>query len=134
MRLWSTNYPNNCDSGAEFYGTEGSMFVSKRGKLEVYGQRNRRIEDAKPTEAVQLAGNHQEDFLDAVRQRRRPRADIAIAHDSVALVHLANIATRLGRSLQVDAEREAIHGDEEATRLLSRQYRDGGHWAIPKEV
>ena len=56
------------------------------------------------------------------------------ADDSVALVHLANIATRLGRSLQVDGEGETILGDEEATRLLSRQYRDGGHWAIPKGV
>ena len=32
MRLWSTNYPFNCDSGAEFYGTAGRMLVSKRGK------------------------------------------------------------------------------------------------------
>ena len=134
MRLWSTNYPYNCDSGAEFYGTEGRLFVSKRGKLEVYGQRNRRIEDAKPTEPVQLAGNHQEDFLAAIRDGRRPRADIAVGHDSVALVHLANIATRLGRSLQVDVAAEAIVGDEEATRLLSRNYREGGHWAIPKGV
>jgi len=38
------------------------------------------------------------------------------------------------RSLQVDAERETIPGDEEATGLLSRDYRDGGHWAIPKGV
>jgi hypothetical protein len=75
-----------------------------------------------------------EDFLDAVRQRRRPRADIAIAHDSVALVHLANIATRLRRSLHVDTVRDTIQGDEEATRLLTRKYRDGGHWAIPKGV
>ena len=51
MRLWSTNYPYNCDSGAEFYGTEGRLFVSKRGKLEVYGPRNQRIEDAQADRA-----------------------------------------------------------------------------------
>jgi hypothetical protein len=79
-------------------------------------------------------GNHQEDFLDAIRALRRPRADIAIGHDSVALVHLANIATRLGRSLQVDTKRETILRDDEATRLLSRDYRSGSHWAIPKGV
>ena len=82
MRLWSTNYPYNCDSGAEFYGTEGQMlFVSKRGKLEVYGERNRRIDDAKPNEPPQLIGSHQADFLDAIRtgpkaqgrRRHRPR-------------------------------------------------------------
>ena len=56
------------------------------------------------------------------------------SRDSVALVHLANIATRLGRSLHVDTVRDTIQGDEEATRLLTRDYRDGGHWAIPKGV
>jgi len=30
MRLWDTNYPFNCDSGAEFYGTGGQLMVSKR--------------------------------------------------------------------------------------------------------
>ncbi|CAE7289614.1 ydgJ, partial [Symbiodinium sp. CCMP2456] len=46
MRLWSTNYPMNCDSGVEFYGTEGQMFLSKRGKLRVLGPRNAKIEEA----------------------------------------------------------------------------------------
>ena len=35
QRLWSTNYPHNSDSGAEFYGTKGQMFLSRRGKIEV---------------------------------------------------------------------------------------------------
>jgi hypothetical protein len=68
------------------------------------------------------------------RTSRCPNADIAVAHDSVALVHLANTAVRLGRSLQVDTQCETILGDEEATRLLSRRYRKGGHWAVPERV
>ena len=40
QRLWSTNYPHNTDSGAEFYGTKGQMFLSRRGKLTVLGDRN----------------------------------------------------------------------------------------------
>jgi len=34
QRLWSLSYPYNVDSGAEFYGTAGRMFLSKRGKLD----------------------------------------------------------------------------------------------------
>ena len=51
MRLWSTNYPYNCDSGVEFYGTQGQMFLSKRGKIEVLGERNKTdpAENEKPT-------------------------------------------------------------------------------------
>ena len=40
MRLWSTSYPFNVDSGAEFYGTKGKMFLSKRGKFEVFAGTN----------------------------------------------------------------------------------------------
>ena len=65
---------------------------------------------------------------------RRPNADIAIAHRSVAPVHLGNIACRLGRTLRFDPKTEQIIGDDQANRLLSRPYRKGGHWAVPKGV
>ncbi len=134
MRLWDTCYPHNVDGGAEFYGTGGKMFVSKRGKLEVYGERNRRIDNPSPKEPVVVAAGHDEDFLDAIRTARKPSAGIDVAHDTVALVHLGNLAVRLGRTLSVDVEKEQIVGDEEASGLLSRTYRKEGHWAIPKGV
>ncbi len=132
MRLWSTNYPFNCDSGVEFFGTKGRLFVSKRGKLEVFDEREKRIEAPQPKEPPLLAPSHQADFLEAVRAGRAPNADVAEGHDSVALVHLANIAVRRGLALQVDATTEQIVGDEQANRLLGREYRQGGHWAVPR--
>jgi len=132
MRLWSTNYPYNCDSGAEYLGTKGKMFVSKRGKLEILGERNQKIE-AQPKEPPKLLA-HREDFFDAIRTGRRPNADIEEGHRSVAVVHLANIAVRLGRSLEFDPQKEQVVGDEEASKLLSRKYRKEGHWAVPKGV
>jgi len=134
MRLWSNNYPFNCDSGVEFYGANGRMLLSKRGKLEIYSQGNERIENTKPKEPPKLIDNHQADFLDAIRTGRKPNADVAIGHDSVALVHLSNIAVRLGRSLKVDTSAERIVGDDEANQLLGRAYRQGGHWAVPKNL
>ena len=44
MRLWSTNYPHNTDSGAEFYGTKGQMYLSRRGRIEVRNDRNAPVE------------------------------------------------------------------------------------------
>ncbi len=46
QRLWSTNYPHNVDSGAEFYGERGLMFLSRRGKVEVRDERNARVDIA----------------------------------------------------------------------------------------
>jgi hypothetical protein len=131
QRLWSTNYPYNVDSGAEFYGTAGKMFLSKRGKLEVYGDRNARIDNPQPKEPPQVAGNHIQDFFDAIRTGRPPAADIEVGHLSATLGHLANIATRTQRTLHFDPNTERITGDEEASALISRTYREGGHWAIP---
>ena len=130
MRIWSLNYPYNVDGGAEFYGTEGRMFLSKRGKVEIVADRNKPRAVPTPNTPPEFVGNHQEDFLDAIRTSRRPEADIQIGHDSTALVHLANIAVRHGRSLEIDVEQGTLH-DSDASSLLSRTYRDGGHWAIP---
>jgi hypothetical protein len=46
---------------------------------------------------------------------------------------LANIATRTGRVLHFDAQKEQLLGDAEAARLLQREYR-AGHWAVPQGV
>jgi len=48
-----------------------------------------------------------------------------------AVGFLANIVARVGRPLSFDPQREQITGDEEANRLVRRQYREG-HWAVPK--
>ena len=130
MRLWSTNYPNNVDNGVEFIGTKGKIFVTKRGKLEVWGERNQR-RDA-PNDLPEVLDHHA-DFVEAIRGSRRSVADIEIGHFSASLCHLGNIATRLGRSLEFDGDGERIIGDDEADALLSRNYREG-HWAIPSGV
>jgi len=129
MRLWSGDYPHNCDSGVEFHGTDGMLFVSKRGKLELLDGRNKRVEIAPLAEPL-VSGSHQADFVAAIREGRRPRADIEEAVRSVALVHLGNIAVRLERSLKIDPVAGRITGDDEANALLGRTYRPG-HWAVP---
>jgi predicted dehydrogenase len=132
MRLWSTNYPHHCDTGVEFWGSSGKMMISKRGKLEILGPRNKVVEQKR----FDLPKNmeHMDNFLDCIRNGHRPNAPMEEAHRTVALVHLANIAIRTGRSLTVDPERETILGDNDASQLLKRTYRNGGHWAIPHGV
>src|SRR5437660_9440839 len=66
---------------------------------------------------------HLRNFLDCVRDRRRPNADIEEGHKSTRLCHLGNIAYRVGRALNFDAASETIKGDAEANKLLARAYR-----------
>jgi hypothetical protein len=72
------------------------------------------------------------DFVDAVRNDRRPNGDIEIGHFTASLCHLGNLSNRLGRSLQFDPETEQVIDDAEANELLTRDYRD--HWGTPKNT
>jgi len=132
MRIWSPTQPYGMDNGNAFYGTKGTMVLTKRGQMQIIGPRNKVVATKpNPKKPPKLLA-HQADFIDAIRTARRPNADVEIAHHSVALVHLGNIACRVARTLNFDPKTQRIVGDEPAARLLSRTYRKGRHWAVPK--
>jgi predicted dehydrogenase len=133
QRLWSTTYPFNVDAGAEFFGTEGRMFLSKRGKIEVLGDRNRPLELELPESVKVSVAENQQNWIDCIRSGEKPNADIELAHRTATAVHLGNIAVRVGRTLRFEPQREEILGDDEAAALLGRSYREG-HWAVPHLV
>ncbi len=72
---------------------------------------------------------HMLDFLAAVEKRGKPVADIEQGHISTASCILANVAMKLGRALRYDPEKRIVTGDEEATKLLRRDYR--APWTHP---
>jgi predicted dehydrogenase len=130
QRLWSTNYPHNVDSGAEFYGTKGQMFLSRRGKLQVLADRNKPLELDVKLEGQNDAA-HVRNLCDAIRNGVPLNADALTGHLSTSLCHLGNIATRVGRSIVFDPVKEQVLGDEQANALVRREYRQ--HWGTPKE-
>lgn len=129
QRLWSTNYPHNCDSGAEFYGTKGQMFLSRRGKLQVVNGQSKPI-DVRVETGPQNDVLHVKNLCDAIREGVPLNADARVGHLTASLTHLANIATRLGRSLEFNPLTEQIVGDAQANSLIRREYRD--HWGTPR--
>lgn len=131
QRIWSPYNQEGFDNGNAWYGTEGMILFSKRGEGKVYGPKNKLI--AEFTGKIDLRAHHR-NFFDCIRDGGRPAADIEIGHLSSSLCHLGNIATRTGRTLNFDPKTETIAGDKEASSLLSRDYREGGHWAKPKGV
>jgi predicted dehydrogenase len=134
MRLWSTTYPFNVDSGAEYYGTKGKMFLSKRGKFEVQGPRNAASEVKLVSKITTSVADHQQNWLECIKSGREPNANIEAAVRSATAVHLGNIATRLQRTIRFDPATQTAIDDEEANALLGRKYRADGHWGIPHEV
>jgi predicted dehydrogenase len=72
---------------------------------------------------------HIANFLDCVRTREKPNADIEPLHQSTLLCHYANIAYRVGRKLHIDPKTEGFIDDAEANALVRRTYREP--WVVP---
>jgi hypothetical protein len=68
---------------------------------------------------------HMQDWLDCIRTRKPPVADVEIGHRSITVCHLANITRALGRRLTWDPAKEQFFGDDEANRHLDRPRRKG---------
>jgi predicted dehydrogenase len=130
QRIWSPYVQEGYENGAAFYGTEGMLIIGHSTGWTLYGPRNKKI--AERTGPADLAAHHQ-NFLDCIRgTAKAPNADVMAGHRSAALVHLANIAARVGRVLHFDPQNETIVGDTEAAALVARRYREG-HWAVPRD-
>ncbi len=130
QRIWSPYVQEGHENGNAFYGTKGMMILGKGGGWQLFGPKNELRE--KMTGAANGPAHHR-DFLDCIKTGARPHADIEIGHLSATLVHLGNIATRVGRQLHFDPATEQILGDAEAAKLVRRTYREN-HWAVPTGV
>jgi hypothetical protein len=66
---------------------------------------------------------HARNFLDCMRSRKKPNADIEIGHRSTTMSLLANISLATRQRLDWDAEHERITNVKEANDLLHYEYR-----------
>jgi hypothetical protein len=66
-----------------------------------------------------------QDWLDAMRKRSTPIADVEIGHRSVSVCHLVNITRQLNRRLKWDPDTETFPGDSEANAFVDRPRRKG---------
>jgi predicted dehydrogenase len=130
QRIWSPYVQEGHENGNAFYGTKGMMILGKHNGWQIFGPKN---EPGEKMPATVKDLPHHRNFLECIRNDKRPAADIEIGHLSAALCHLGNIATRVGRTIHFDPKTEQIIGDEEAGRLVRREYRKD-HWAVPKGV
>jgi predicted dehydrogenase len=112
----------------DIYGTKGTLTLLRSGFQVAPEMLGAGKEKTPAMEALNVKGNdlnvaHARNFLDCVKSRQRPNADVEEGHRSAVMCHLGNISTRLGRSIKWDAAKEQVVGDAEANRMLARPYR-----------
>ena len=121
----------------------GGVFIGEKGKLEI--NRNK-ITSNPPEIAAQIlekvdvteeerkwsdqtalwqAREHLQNWLDCIRSREKPVADVEIGHRSITVCHLANIARQTGRPLRWNPVTERFIDDAAADALLVRERRKG---------
>ena len=135
VRHWITNREANI--GAEGSGGIGDLFYGSNGYLAVenYGHYYSFLgKEQKPGPEKKASGNHWANFIQAMRSRKWEdlNAPIDEGAASTVLVHLANLSYRLGRTLHFDSKAWRCTGDEEATRLFTREYRTP--FVVPAQV
>jgi predicted dehydrogenase len=138
-RTWGEPADPDYPWGATIYGDRGTLKVSvyrydfipsgrgARIHRDVAYEFDRYPEDRRErdleTHCAPAIRGHMRNFLEAIRTRGRPVADIEEGHISTASCILANLALRLNRTLTWDSRHQRVVGDDEANRLLRRPYR-----------
>ncbi len=152
VRHWITNHEAEIGTkrlGAEetrgaSHNTVGNVFYGSKGYLSTgdedattYVTWMGRDQDPQAPVTGGTEAAHFKNFIDCVTSRNKAdlNAPIEEGHISCALVHLANVSYRLGRTINFDPATQQVLGDEEAARLLhdgDRGYR--APFVIPKDV
>ena len=124
--FWPTNATR-----IELYGTRGLMYLGRHG-----GGWQVITADGKETDKFygrQANDEHRANFLDCVRTRNRPAADIEIGVTSNLLVHYGNMGVRAGGCrMVIDPQTLAVSGDDGANKFFKRDYREA--YAVPEQV
>ncbi len=106
-----------------FTGTEGEVSVW-RGGVETTPRALADVRIGPDEIHLYESDNHQGDFLNCVRSRKRPAADVAVGASSATVCHIGNIAYWLNRPLKWDPAKQEFPGDAEANRLRRRPMRE----------
>jgi predicted dehydrogenase len=115
-------------SGCTFEGTAGKLYID-RGRLTSEPESIVKTPLADKEVHLFRSPGHHRNWLDCIRSRQRPVADVEIGARSVTMCHLINLAYWYRRKLRFDPVQWAILDDTEAGQWVDRPRRDP--WQLP---
>ena len=117
------NWPFN-STRIEIYGTQGIMYLGRHGGgWQVFGNDKEELarEYGMFPDTV-----HQQNFINCIRDRKKPNGDIEQGHMSASLAHLGNMSYRTGEKLlYLDPLKQEITNSPEANKINEGSYRQG---------
>ena len=132
MRIWNPYGMDGQENGVAVYGSEATVQIGRWDRKWGYKFFDRQGALVEHNDADDESDDHMRNFVECVRTRKLPNADISIGHLSALHCHLANIVSRTGRNLAFDQESEQVIDDDEANLHVRRRYRT--HWSTPRRI
>ncbi len=125
LRSFGKHHPmESVGFGTAFYGTDASLVADGNG-WKVYDKDGGIAATGEQTPLL-----HEQDFLECVKSRKRPRSDIEIGRLSTTICHLGNISYHLGRDIKFNPKTEDFGDDQAANSQRYKTYRKG--FELPK--
>jgi predicted dehydrogenase len=131
------DYPvERLSRGVMIYGTEGSALLDGDA-YTLYDVKGKVVRDVKSASAAADRTNpisatgldldqvHVKNFIDAVRTGGETTCGVEDAHKSTGMLHLGNIAWRVGRALDIEPATGRVRNDPATMELWSRAYEPG---------
>ncbi|MCX6915896.1 MAG: hypothetical protein NT167_23100 [Verrucomicrobia bacterium] len=108
----------------KWIGTEGWVYVN-RGKYDASNiDWFVKIPEDRYKVKLYQTKSHMQNFIDCVKSRQPTITPVETAHHSAIPGHLGLISMIVGRKIKWDVAKEVILDDPEASKLLSRPYRE----------
>ncbi len=115
-------------SGITFHGTNGTLRIDRGHLSSDPADATKEPLGEKEVHLYNSPGHHR-DWLNAIRDRSRPVADVEIGARSATVCHLGNLAYWHGRSLKWDPKNWTFGDDKEANSWMDYERRDP--WQLP---
>jgi predicted dehydrogenase len=105
MATWTLNYTNSYDNdwSIQFQGDKGTLIISNEG-YKVWKEPWARPENRTPVLSMAAPvpiETHIQNFLDCVKSRNEPNAPVEVGASAVSAPHLANLAFKQNRRVQM---------------------------------
>ena len=111
------------DNGITFIGEEGKIFVNR---MMIVSEPDTILKEPIHEDEIQYykSPGHFQDWMNCIKTRQRPIADVEIGARSVTVCHLANLAYWHHRKLKWDPQAWEFPGDKLANTWRDRPRRD----------
>jgi hypothetical protein len=122
------DHPVECEENPrnrmiQFIGDKGQVFVSRDGLLNTIPMELAGAAPQPSETHLYESNNHQGNWVDCIRTRKKPICDAEIGHRTATICQLSGIAERLGRPIEWDPVEEKILDDPAAERWYDRPRR-----------